>query len=158
MPHIPPSMAPELQAWNNGQGIDLESWVGCEGSFALAVGYASIFWPRLVEFDGYILHEGFSVETLRGFEASYNGNRLTVEATINHLHIADIQHGGCKDLTRDKILGLGNALREIYEAKLLWQFPSRPCTVSFFTPEDPTDLMAYEVTFWQKAHDLVGAA
>ena len=34
----------ELAAWNNGAGIDLESWTGCEGRFALAVGYAAIFW------------------------------------------------------------------------------------------------------------------
>ncbi|HZP68184.1 MAG TPA: hypothetical protein VFB32_17915 [Rudaea sp.] len=146
-------MASELQAWNQGRGIDLQSWVGCKGSFALAVGYTSIFWPRLVEFEGYILHEGFSVESLRGFEASYSGNRLTVEATINHRHIADIQHLGCEDLTQDKILLLGNVLHEIYEAKLLWQFPDRPCKVSFFAPEDPADLMGYQVTFWQEAHD-----
>ena len=47
------SMKDELAAWNNGAGIDLESWVGCEGRFALAVGYAAIFWPVFVEFDGH---------------------------------------------------------------------------------------------------------
>jgi hypothetical protein len=52
---IPESMRSELAAWNNGKGIDLQSWVGCEARFALAVGYASIFWPEFVEFDGYIL-------------------------------------------------------------------------------------------------------
>ena len=34
----PQSMKDELAAWNNGAGIDLESWVGCEGRFALASG------------------------------------------------------------------------------------------------------------------------
>jgi len=152
MPQIPTSMASELQAWNQGRGIDLESWVGCKGNFALAVGYASIFWPRLVEFDGYILHEGFSVDSLRGFEASYGGRRRTVEATMNHRHIEDVQHLGCEDLTQDKIVLLGNIFREIYEAKLLWQFSSKPCTVELFIPEDVTNLTAYQVTFWQKAH------
>jgi hypothetical protein len=50
---IPESMKSELAAWNNGAGIDLESWTGCEGRFALAVGYAAIFWPEFVEFEGY---------------------------------------------------------------------------------------------------------
>jgi hypothetical protein len=40
------SMESELAAWNNGAGIDLASWVGCEGRFALAVGYATVFWPE----------------------------------------------------------------------------------------------------------------
>ena len=43
---IPISMRAELAAWNNGNGIDLGSWTGCEGRFALAIGYASIFWPE----------------------------------------------------------------------------------------------------------------
>ena len=43
----PESMKAELAAWNNGAGIDIESWVGCEGKFSLAVGYSSIFGPRL---------------------------------------------------------------------------------------------------------------
>jgi hypothetical protein len=35
---VPDSMKAELAAWNDGAGIDLESWVSCEGRFALAVG------------------------------------------------------------------------------------------------------------------------
>lgn len=50
----PKSMQADLQAWNNGTGIDLESWVGCEGNFALAVGYASIFNPQFCTFEDYI--------------------------------------------------------------------------------------------------------
>jgi hypothetical protein len=42
----PESMRAELRAWNNGNGIDLESWVGCQGNFRLAVGYTTVFWPR----------------------------------------------------------------------------------------------------------------
>jgi len=42
----PASMIQELSAWNNGKGIDLESWTGCSGNFKLAVGYSTIFWPK----------------------------------------------------------------------------------------------------------------
>jgi len=122
--NIPDSMKAELAAWNNGQGIDLESWVGCEGNFCLAVGYAAIFWPQFVAFEGYILRAGFSVDSLRGFEAQEKGTRASVEAVMNHLHIAGIQHSGCPDLSKDKVLLIGTTLKEIYEAKLQWQFPS----------------------------------
>jgi len=142
----------ELAAWNNGHGIDLETWIGCEGNFSLAVGYACVFWPAFTLFEGYILPNDFSQDALRGFEQ--NGtSRKSVEWVMNHLHIVDIQHGGCKDISKDKLLVLGNVLREIYQAKLQWQFPDRPCTVEFFIPDDHDDLMEYQISFWQKCHE-----
>ena len=147
---IPQSMTAELQAWNSGKGVDLNSWVGCEGNFALAVGYSTLFWPRLVEFEGYILHAGFSVDALRGFEASSNGNRSSIEAVMNHRHIADMQHVGCADISFDKIKLLGGVLREMYEAKLAWQFPNKPCEVRLFLEGETDVRWAHEVTFWQK--------
>lgn len=150
---IPESMTPELESWNNGEGIDLEGWVGCVGNFQLAVGYITIFWPEFIEFEEYILRKGFSEEALRGFEDQEKRNKLTVEAVMNHLHIADIQHFGCEDISKDKLILLGNTLKEIYEAKLQLQFPGKTFTVSFHVPNDEDDLMAYEITFWQKAYE-----
>jgi hypothetical protein len=57
----PESMKAELAAWNNGAGIDIESWVGCEGKFSLAVGYSSIFWPSFTLFEGYMILPSESV-------------------------------------------------------------------------------------------------
>lgn len=54
MTEIPDSMKAELQAWSGGEGIDLEGWVGCMGTFSLAVGYAAVFCPDFVEFEDYI--------------------------------------------------------------------------------------------------------
>jgi hypothetical protein len=153
----PESMKAELAEWNNGQGIDLESWVGCEGNFRLAVGYATVFWPEFVEFDGYILGAGFSEQNLRGFELQQKGNRQEVEAMMNHIHIDGIQYDGCPDLSEDKAMILGKTLKEIYEAKLAWQFPGRPCGVEFFVPDDRTDLAQYQITFWQRVHESSSA-
>ena len=89
---IPSSMKDQLSGWNGGRGIDLLSWIGCEGNFSFAVGYAAVFWPKFTEFEGYVLREGFSLESLRGFEAAPGWTRQSVEAVMNHLHIADIQH------------------------------------------------------------------
>lgn len=151
---IPLSMRAELGQWNEGKGIDLESWVGCEGRFSLAVGYSTIFWPEFEEIDGYILRKGTPVESIRGFENSYAGSRLSVEATLNHFHLEDIQHLGCADASPDKLLALGQVLKEIYEAKLKWQFPHLPCTVSFHIPDDSNALDKYEISFWQKKHEV----
>jgi hypothetical protein len=143
------SLIPEMRDWNNGAGIDVNAWVGCTGNFCLAVGYSTVFWPRLVEFEGYVLHEGFSVDSLRGFEQSCGSDRQQVEAVMNHRHIADIQYYGCEDITRERIVYLGRILREIYSAKLAWQFPERRFEV-VFNEDGVEHLTNYEVTFFQK--------
>ncbi|WP_127559249.1 hypothetical protein [Saccharospirillum alexandrii] len=154
---IPESMKDELAAWNSGKGIDLESWVGCEGNFKLAVGYASIFWPNFVEFEGYIFTEGFSKDSVRGFESQKGSTPKSVEWVINHLHIADIQHYGCSDIAKDKLLVIGKTLKEIYELKLRALFPEKPCIVEFYVPDDEDDLMDYQVSFWQAKHEADNA-
>jgi len=148
---IPDSMKAELDAY--GAGIDLRSWVACEGTFRLAIGYAAIFWPEFVEFEGFILRASFAVDSLRGFQQQKGIDRAGVESVMNHLHIADIQHYGCPDASPDKLLQLGRVLEQIYDAKLRWQFPTRPCRVSLYVPPEPTDLIGYEITFWQVANE-----
>ncbi|NOU23151.1 MAG: hypothetical protein HOO93_15465 [Methyloglobulus sp.] len=150
---IPESMKAELSAWNNGTGIDLELWIGCEGTFSLAVGYSTVFWPEFVEFESYILSLGFSETSLREFESQQGSTRKSVEWVMNHLHIADIQYYGCKDISKDKIIPLGNVLKQIYEAKLKWQFPDRPCIVEFYVPKNEDELTDYQISFWQKQHE-----
>lgn len=150
---IPESMKEELSAWNNGKGIDLASWVGCSGKFSLAVGYMAIFWPDLVEFEGYILRKGFSEKNLRGFESRKGASQKSTEWVMNHFHLEGLQHVGCEDISKDKLTLLGNGLREIYEAKLKWQFPDRPCVVEFHIPEDEERLGDYQLSFWQLKHE-----
>jgi len=144
----PESMKSELSAWNNGKGISLEDWIGCIGNSKLAVGYLTIFWPKFLKFEDYILREGFSENSLRGFEKQCNGDRRAIEAVMNHLHISDI-HYGCEDFTLDKILILGSVLKEIYEVKLKQEFPDRSFEVSFLQPEDPENIDDFEISFWQ---------
>jgi hypothetical protein len=146
---IPESMRSELDAWNNGTGIELEEWVGCSGNFSLAVGYSTVFWPEFVEYDGYILRKGFSESSLRAFEAEDGADRRSVELVLNHFHIADLQHNGCDDISKDKNVVLGRILVEIYRAKLAWQFPTRKFDVELFVPKDDNDLGQYQLLFYQ---------
>jgi len=64
---------------------------------------------------------------------------------LNHFHIADIQHAYCEDLSKDKVIYLGNILMEIYQAKLAWEFPNKPCLVEFSHPENTDDLVDYQL-------------
>lgn len=145
----PESMKAELARWNGGKGIDLEGWLAGSGNYALAVGYLSLFWPGLVEFEGYVLREGFSVDSLRGFERAPGANRRGVEAVMNHLHLADLHGPDAEGFSVDKALVLGHAMKAIYEAKLAREFPHRRCAVEFVIPESAEALDEYQLTFWQ---------
>lgn len=153
MQDVPESMRAELQRWNGGRGIDLEGWACCMGNFQLAVGYSTVFWPRFERHGRYILREGITESGIAGFEAQAGSTAASVEAVLNHLHLADIQHGNCEDISSDKLLHLGKVLEEIYAAKLAWQFPDSPCHVHLYVPEDREDLREYQITFWQKKWD-----
>jgi len=115
-------------------------------------GYTTIFWPKFVLFEDYILREGFEPENVRGFEAQAQGNKSSVEWVLNHVHITDI-HYNEENATEDKVVFLGRVLKEIWEAKLSWQFPDRPCTVEFYEPEERNNLVEFQVSFWQKKHE-----
>jgi hypothetical protein len=146
---IPASMGAELGAWNDGDGVDLETWIGCTGRFALAVGYAALLWPEFERVEGYLVRAGMTIEHIRSFADKPDTSRRQVEATLNHLHLAYLQSGRCEDCTADKLLALGKVLREMYEAKLAWQFPGLPCTVGLYIPDDINALRDYQISFWQ---------
>jgi hypothetical protein len=145
-------MIEELAAWNGGGGIDLESWVGCEGNFSLAVGYVTVFWPKFTKFGNYIFLGEPSKNAIESFERHPGATSKNVEAVLNHLHLVDIQYAYCPDATSDKLIRLGEALKEIYEAKLAWEFPEHPCEVMLYMPDDPDELHEYQITFWQRKH------
>ena len=155
--NVPESMKATLQSWNGGAGIELREWVGCKGDFSLAVGYTTIFCPEFIEFEDYVLSRGElsddAIRAIRGFESREGSTPMSVEWVMNHIHLADLQYAGCPDLTEDKLLILGEALQKIYAARLHYLFPEKPCIVEFYKPEDPAELVEYQLSFWQRKHD-----
>jgi hypothetical protein len=149
MADIPESMRSELAAWNNGRGISLLDWTANTGSFSLAVGYSELFWPRFVAFEKYVFAEGFGLEGLRSFERNPEATRQSIEQMMNHFHITDIHHAASTDIAADKLVILGSRLREIYAAKLAFEFTDREFSVEFFQPDDPGELQDYQITFFQ---------
>jgi hypothetical protein len=151
---VPVSMRDELASWNGGNGVDLETWIGCEGRFALAVGYTTLFWPEFEVIDGYILRKGTAPSVVKDFEQRAGATRWSVENTLNHLHLVDLHYRGCLDGSPDKLIVIGNTLQKIYDAKLQLEFPDRPCTVRFYVPENVDDVDEYQISFWHRAHEV----
>ena len=140
------ALIPELPLWNNGAGIEAEGWIGCTGNFELATGYSLIFWPNFVRFEGFVLRDGFNAEALGGFHRQAEGDRASVEAVMNHLHIADIH---CNvEATEAQLRYLGRVLTDIHEVKLRRDFPDLRFAVSF-NDEPGLDPIDYQMTFWQ---------
>lgn len=44
-------LIPDAKLWNNGQGVDPESWIWMTGNYDFAVGYSFLFWPEFVVID-----------------------------------------------------------------------------------------------------------
>jgi hypothetical protein len=81
------------------------------------------------------------------------GNRRAVESVINHRHIVDLFVNPKLQPTRDQLVYIGRALKDIWSAKLRRDFPTRDITVSF--PEgEYSELTDYEITFFQNEHTV----
>lgn len=145
------ALIPELKDWNNGSGIDPESWVGCVGNFKLASAYSLIFWPSFTEMDGMVFRGEIDRATLESWKGNCSRDPKSMEATVNHIHILDLHHAGCPDASVERIVFLGKVLKEIYSTKLAVEFPQKSFIVDFYEPEDQ-NLQDYQLTFYQR-HD-----
>lgn len=147
-------LIPELKDWNDGKGIDIQSWIGIIGNFQKAIGYSAIFWPTFVEIEGCIVRGGIPPENVLRANVllwlkQFKGDRIRVEAMVNHLHIEDLHQGECKDSSPERLSYLGKVLEEIYDCKLKRDFPNKTFNVVFDEPENKEDLNGYILTFCQ---------
>jgi len=142
-------LIPEMRNWNNGDGIDVQSWISCSGNFQLAIGYSTIFWPRFIEYEDLILFAGETpIEIIKESVDSFRKqgcDRKSLEAVMNHAHLRDFHYAGCPDATKEKLIYLGRILKEIYECKLKHQFPNKKFEV-VFDDSDKDDLGDYQIT------------
>ena len=69
---------------------------------------------------------------------------------MNHIHILDVLPQAVEAPTRSLVVSFGQLSRDVLEAKLCRDFPTRRFCVSF-PSEQLEDLLDYEVTFYQIA-------
>jgi len=143
-------LIPELKDWNNGGGIDIDSWIQCEGDHKHLIGYARFFWPSFIEHDQCVFfHEGFDKETYLAFMARHKNDRTAVEMVMNHVHVLDLFSRSHHEMPTESVVSyIGRQLKEIWGVKLQHDFPDRRFVVSF--PEDKeADITQAEITFFQ---------
>lgn len=136
------ALIPELKAWNNGRGIDHETWVVIEGRIELALAYSSIFWPEFILFKDCIFRGEMSEKIFDDWYKNCKGNLMSIEATVNHWHLEDT----FKDnVSKEQYLYLGKVLKSMWKANLITRFPDRQITIDF-------DEDNYIITIYQELH------
>ena len=142
------ALIPERSRWNDGAGIDVESWLESRGDFALALAFTTLFWPRFTEFDGCVLFAEFNLQSFSGFMEHVRGDRRAVEAVMNHRHLVDLFTNGIATASPEQLEYLGLVLTDIWRTKLARDFPNRKFDVHF-DRGTPANLLDYIITFHQ---------
>jgi len=146
-------IVPELTQWNNGKGIDIDSWIRCVGRFDHAIGYSRILWPDFVIHDDCVLFSPVPTANFDAWMTQTGRCRNSVETVMNHRHILDLFSGEDSYVSREMIICLGRLLKDMWGCKLRRDFPDRGIIVSF--PEDhKDDLLDYEITFYHNENRL----
>lgn len=122
-------LIPELAQWNGGDGVDLTDWTWMTGRTDHAMGFAALFWPELVEFDGYVLRAPVDVERLRSWEAA-SRTRAQIEIVMNLLPLDfTLAFRGDDDAAEPyreaRLRHIASAMADMLSAKLQRDFPSR---------------------------------
>jgi len=145
-------LIPELAEWeaqNNSQ-FEISDWISCVGDYEHAIGYMSIFWPNMYEYDGCVFIR--SLPEKEHYETWLNqtkGNKKSVEAVLNHVHIIDLFQVGHLSPTEEQLKYIGYKLKEMWQAKSMQQFPDKEILVEFYEGNSE-DLDEYQVTLFQK--------
>ena len=143
------ALIPGLPAWNNGAGIDPESWIGCYARYDLAIGYALLFWPDFVIYDECIFIREPDKKIYASWMEQCKGDKTRVEGVMNHRHIVDMFLNSETKPTKDVVRHIGHLLKDMWSCRLKRDFPDRPIKVEFFD-DDSDDLVGYELTVFQK--------
>jgi hypothetical protein len=145
-------LVPELKAWDahNGDEQTPVGWVSCVGTFSLAVAYASLLWPQFSEVRGMVFRGEAAEPEIDSWLVSTNHDLTAVEATLNHLHILDVQNPGIwNEATEAQLRFIGETLKASWAAKLALDFPGRQFVVEF-TQGSAISKRKYQVFFYEK--------
>lgn len=148
------SLVPESLTWNNGCPIDPAVWIRATGRFDHLIAYAELLWPDFVEHDGCVLMADVEESKYEEWLQATGGDKRAVEAVINHVHTADLTGSYETPPTEDQARYLGRLLKEMWQAKLAWEFPNRRFIVTFEETEGDS-ILDFVVTFHQ---DWAGGA
>jgi hypothetical protein len=122
------SRLPRFDEWRRsfGGSVGLWDYAARKGGTTLALAFASLFWPRLVEVDGCILLlERYDPAVFRQWQERLGDQHDAIERTVNHVHLWDLFDPASEDVPAGELDSLADVLAATWRAALAEQFPDR---------------------------------
>lgn len=117
---------PQVQAWASDVGtVNLKTFLLANVSVSEAFSLAEILYPAFVEYEGcVILGFAFDETGVRSWLDHFKGNRKSVEAMVNHLHLWDVFAAG-SDVENAALSDLASRIGQVWENMARSRFPGR---------------------------------
>lgn len=147
-----PILVPELARWREtlGPGVRLEDWILHVGDVQFALGYLRLFWPSFVVHEGGVfLALNFSLDNHQGWTEVYPNQPPAIERMLNHTPLRELFQNEARqeEITAPQLHVLGQALQQIWQAKLAQEFPQKRFVVDY---QRGAVLADYALTFYQE--------
>jgi hypothetical protein len=123
-----PSMLPRFDLWRQdfGGAPTLWDYASQKGGMTLAIAFASLFWPKLIEVDGCVLlAERYDPETFRQWRDKLGDKREAIERTVNHIHLWDLFDPESDEVPDEQVRVLATTIAHTWRCALNQQFPGR---------------------------------
>ncbi|WP_322749977.1 MULTISPECIES: hypothetical protein [unclassified Frankia] len=117
---------PQVRDWTSGGSeFDPRAFVLSNVTVAEAVAVSMILWPEFIEYRGCLfLKFLFDEQGVDTWFEQLQGDRRSIEAVVNHLHLWDVLAPGC-DVEYDVLGDFANRIAEMWRAVVRVCFPSR---------------------------------
>lgn len=126
--------------WN----YTLQNYIETRGSLELAIAFANLFWPELVEYQGCIVRrDALDPETFEKWWQKSDGDRAAVERMMNFLHVREIAPNDDFAVDVTLIRFLGNRIAEMWQQRAQTQFPTRHFRAWYDETEGASDGSVY---------------
>ena len=119
---------PAYERWKESFGGTPTLWdyLAVEGGATLALAFAELFCPRLIEVRGCILLEQhYEASRFEEWWANLDGDIRAIELVINHIHIWDLFDQDEEELPEVALLHLAQVLAMGWRVAVAQQYPDR---------------------------------
>lgn len=127
---------PEFARWRSGfkggRPVSLWDYAAHHGGATLAIAFASLFWPRLIDVSGcVVLVERYDAASFREWQAKFGDDRRAIEEIVNHVHLWDLFSSETEEVPDAQVEQLARTMARTWEMALADQFPERDPEVIF---------------------------
>lgn len=131
----------EFMEWKNANPTTFNWWsyLNLKADLPMALGFAKLYYPEIVEVDGcFLLRDLFSEERYEGWKEECNGDKTGIEKMMNLYWLYDFFHRNTKDdgCIDEQLIAFGNVLSLFWNMSFKERFPDKRIVVKVFAEAD----------------------